>query len=158
MLGPSREVGHRSSRFGVLLEPYLYLSPALVLIALVMFVPLIVGLSYAFQNIAILNPFKTGFVGLDHFRTLLFSDKVFWRSLINTLWWTGGLAVFPVFFGTGPGASLEIAGSLDGALSRRSCFSPGAVPTFLSGLTWAWLFNPVIGPPAPLDGSTRTPQ
>jgi hypothetical protein len=28
------------------LEPYLYLSPALVLLALVMFVPLIVGLSY----------------------------------------------------------------------------------------------------------------
>ena len=25
-------------------------------------------------------------------------------------------------------------------------FLPWAVPTFLSGLTWAWLFNPVIGP------------
>ncbi|NJO38462.1 MAG: sugar ABC transporter permease, partial [Rhizobiales bacterium] len=74
----------------MLLEPYLYLSPALVLIALVMFVPLIVGLSYAFQNIAILNPFKTGFVGLDHFQTLLFQDKVFGRALVNTLWWTSG--------------------------------------------------------------------
>ena len=25
-------------------------------------------------------------------------------------------------------------------------FLPWAVPTFLSGLDWAWLFNPVIGP------------
>jgi multiple sugar transport system permease protein len=25
-------------------------------------------------------------------------------------------------------------------------FVPWAVPTFLSGLAWAWLFNPVIGP------------
>ena len=25
-------------------------------------------------------------------------------------------------------------------------FLPWAVPSFLSGLTWAWLFNPIIGP------------
>ena len=31
-------------------------------------------------------------------------------------------------------------------LAQALCFLPWAVPTFLSGLTWAWLFNPVIGP------------
>ena len=129
----------------MLLEPYLYLSPALILIALVMVVPLIVGLSYAFQNIAILNPFKTGFVGLDHFETLLFEDRIFWRSLGNTLWWTGGSLFFQFFLGLGLALLLnrEFAGR---RVVQAVVFLPWAVPTFLSGLTFAWLFNPVIGP------------
>ena len=142
---PSREAGHRSARLGVLLEPYYYLSPALILIALVMFVPLIVGLSYAFQNIAILNPFKSGFVGLANFETLLFRDKVFWRSLLNTVWWTGGSLAFQFFLGLGLALLLNrpFAGR---RVVQAIVFLPWAVPTFLSGLTFAWLFNPVIGP------------
>ena len=42
-----------------MLEPYWYVGPGLILIALVMIVPLIVGIGYSFQNIQILNPFKT---------------------------------------------------------------------------------------------------
>jgi multiple sugar transport system permease protein len=130
---------------GVLLEPYLYLSPALILIALVMFVPLIVGLSYAFQNIAILNPFKTGFVGLTNFETLLFKDKVFWRSLLNTVWWTVGSLAFQFFLGLG--LALLLNRPFAGRRAVQAIvFLPWAVPTFLSGLTFAWLFNPVIGP------------
>ena len=52
----------------VVLEPYYYVGPGLILIALVMIVPLIVGIGYSFQNIQILNPFKTGWVGLQHYR------------------------------------------------------------------------------------------
>ncbi len=129
----------------MLLEPWCYLSPSLILLLLVMFVPLIVGLSYAFQNIAILNPFKTGFVGLDHFKTLLFNDRVFWRSLVNTLWWTGGSLFFQFFLGLGLALLLNrrFAGR---RIVQAIVFLPWAVPTFLSGLTFAWLFNPVIGP------------
>lgn len=68
-----------------LLEPWLYLSPALLLIALVMIVPLIVGLSYAFQDIQILNPFKKGWVGLKNFEAL-WADRNFWRALGNTFY------------------------------------------------------------------------
>ncbi|MGI9419108.1 MAG: carbohydrate ABC transporter permease [Geminicoccaceae bacterium] len=110
-----------------------------------MFVPLIVGLSYAFQNIAILNPFKTGFVGIANFETLLFKDKVFWRSLVNTVWWTGGSLFFQFFLGLGLALLLNrpFAGR---RIVQAIVFLPWAVPTFLSGLTFAWLFNPVIGP------------
>jgi multiple sugar transport system permease protein len=139
------KAGRRPSILSTLLEPYYYLSPAMVLIALVMIVPLIVGLSYAFQNIAILNPFKTGFVGLDHFETLLFKDRVFWRSLANTLWWTGGSLFFQFFLGLG--LALLLNRPFGGKrIVQAIVFLPWAVPTFLSGLTFAWLFNPVIGP------------
>jgi multiple sugar transport system permease protein len=117
----------------------------LVLLALVMFVPLIVGLSYAFQNILILNPFRTGYVGFDHFKTLLFGDRVFWRALVNTLWWTGGSLSFQFFLGLG--LALLLNRPFSGRrIVQAIVFLPWAVPTFLSGLTFAWLFNPVIGP------------
>src|SRR5262249_3799073 len=32
------------------------------------------------------------------------------------------------------------------AIAQTLVLLPWAVPTFLSGLTWAWLLNPVIGP------------
>jgi multiple sugar transport system permease protein len=129
---------------GLALEPWLYLSPALILIALVMFVPLIVGLSYAFQDIRILNPFATGWVGLAHFEALL-RDRIFYRALGNTLWWTGGSVVLQ--FGLGLGLAMLLNRPFAGRrLVQAVVFLPWAVPTFLSGLTWAWLFNPVIGP------------
>lgn len=141
--GQSARRRFRPSR--VALEPYFYLSPALLMIVLVMILPLIIGLSYAFQNIAILNPFKTGFVGLDHFRTLLFRDRVFWQAIGNTLWWTGASVTLQFFLGLGLAMLLNrpFAGR---RLVQALVFLPWAVPTFLSGLTFAWLLNPVIGP------------
>ena len=136
--------GRLDRLFQLVLEPYYYLSPALILIALVMFVPLIVGLSYAFQNIQILNPFKTGFIGLAHFETLL-QDRIFYRALGNTLWWTGGSLALQFLLGLG--LALLLNRPFGGRkLVQAVVFIPWAVPTFLSGLTWAWLFNPVIGP------------
>jgi multiple sugar transport system permease protein len=126
------------------LEPYCYLSPALVLLALVMFLPLAVGLSYAFQSIQILNPFKTGWIGFAHFETLL-RDRIFYRALVNTLWWTGASVALQFLLGLG--LALLLNRPFGGRkLVQAVVFLPWAVPTFLSGLTWAWLFNPVIGP------------
>jgi multiple sugar transport system permease protein len=137
--------GRTARLFEFVLEPYYYLGPALILIALVMVLPLVVGLSYAFRDIRILAPVSGGFVGFDHFETLLFRDRVFWRSLGNTLWWTGGSLVFQFLLGLG--LALLLNRQFGGRrLVQAVVFLPWAVPTFLSGLTFAWLFNPVIGP------------
>ena len=110
-----------------------------------MVLPLIVGLSYAFRDIRMLAPFAGGFVGFDHFETLLLRDRTFWRALGNTLWWTGGSLVFQFLLGLG--LALLLNRPFGGRrLVQAVVFLPWAVPTFLSGLTFAWLFNPVIGP------------
>jgi multiple sugar transport system permease protein len=124
--------------------PYLYSAPSLVLIAGVMLVPLVVGISYAFRDIVLLNPFSGGFVGLDHFRELS-QDAAFYGALKNTLWWTGASVSLQFIFG------LILALLLDKPFAGRGIvqalvFLPWAVPSFLAGLNWAWLFNPVIGP------------
>jgi multiple sugar transport system permease protein len=147
MVAAPAAMGRPRSRGGwrlARLEPYLYLSPALLALLLVMFVPLIVGLSYAFRNVQIYNPFETGWVGLAHFAALVVDDG-FWNALLNTLWWTGGSLVLQFFLGLGLALLLDrpFAGR---RLVQAIVFVPWAVPTFLSGLAWAWLFNPVIGP------------
>ncbi|GCA51566.1 MULTISPECIES: carbohydrate ABC transporter permease [Sinorhizobium] len=124
--------------------PYLYTAPALILIVTVMLVPLVLGISYAFRDIQLLNPFSGGFVGLDHFRALA-QDQAFFRSLRNTLWWTGASVFLQFAFG------LILALLLDKpfygrAVAQALVFLPWAVPSFLAGLNWAWLFNPVVGP------------
>lgn len=125
-------------------EPYLYSAPALILIVAVMLVPLVVGISYAFRDIQLLKPFSGGFVGLDHFRALG-QDAAFFGALKNTLWWTGASVFFQFTFG------LILALLLDKPFAGRGLvqalvFLPWAMPSFLAGLNWAWLFNPVIGP------------
>ena len=125
-------------------EPYLYSAPSLILIIAVMLVPLVVGVSYAFRDIQLLNPFSGGFVGIEHFRELA-QDKAFYGALKNTLWWTGASVILQFIFG------LILALLLDKPFWGRGViqalvFLPWAVPSFLAGLNWAWLFNPVIGP------------
>jgi multiple sugar transport system permease protein len=141
---PGRVRSRRRGRFSARLEPYLYLSPALLLLALVMVVPLLVGLSYAFRNIQLFNPFATGWVGFAHFGELV-HDASFWHALFDTVWWTGGSLAFQ--FSLGLILALALAKPFFGRrLVQAIVFVPWAVPTFLSGLAWAWLFNPLIGP------------
>lgn len=131
-------------RLALASEPWLYSSPALILIIAVMLVPLALGISYAFRDVRLLNPFSGGFVGLQHFEALA-TDKNFARALKNTLWWAGASVFFQFTLG------LILALLLDRpfrgrAIAQALVFLPWAVPSFLSGLNWAWLFNPVVGP------------
>ncbi|WP_428976951.1 carbohydrate ABC transporter permease [Faunimonas pinastri] len=125
-------------------EPYLYIAPTVILIVLIMLVPLVIGLSYAFRDIQLLDPFSGGFIGLDHFRTL-WTDESFWQAMKNTVLWTFASVALQFLFG------LILAQLLNRPFPGRPViqalvFLPWAVPSFLSGLDWAWMFNPVVGP------------
>ena len=117
------------------LEPYIFLSPGLVLLGLVMFVPVIVGLSYAFRNVQLFDVGNSGWVGPAHFQELV-ADGDFWWALVNTLWWTGGSLAFQFLLGFGL-ALLLFRPFRGRRLVQALVFVPWAVPTFLSGLTWA---------------------
>jgi multiple sugar transport system permease protein len=138
------EVSATGRRFAIGAEPYLYIAPVLILIVVVMLVPLGVGLSYAFRDIQLLDPFSGGFVGFDHFRELK-ADHNFRAALFNTLIWTGASVALQFIFGLILALLLnrEFPGR---RLVQALVFLPWAVPTFLVGLDWAWLFSPVVGP------------
>lgn len=126
------------------LEPYLYSAPSLLLIIATTLIPIVIGISYAFRDIMLLDPTSGGFIGLDHFRELL-SDGSFWNALKNTVYWTAGCIVFQFVFG------LILALLLNREFPGRSIiqalvFLPWAIPTFLVGMNWAWMLNPAVGP------------
>jgi multiple sugar transport system permease protein len=125
-------------------EPWLYVSPTLALLFLVVLIPLAVGLGSSLYNLKVAEPFDTRFVGLGHYRELL-GDANFWQALENTLRWT--FASVALQFTLGFGLALLLERSFPGrGVYQALVFLPWAVPTFLTGYMWAWLFNPVIGP------------
>ena len=138
---PHRGGWARASR---VVEPLFYVAPAVLALCLVMLFPLIVGFSYAFRDIQLLKPFSGGFVGLQHFRTLA-SDRIFFQALGNTLWWTFGSVTFQFALGLILAVLLNRSFPGKGAV-QALVFLPWAVPTFLTGLNFAWLLNPVVGP------------
>jgi multiple sugar transport system permease protein len=137
---------HRSpwQRLAIRSQPYLYCAPALILIAAIMLVPLVVGLSYAFRDLVLLDPMSGDYVGFDHFRDI-WADANFWNALRNTVVWTVTSVALQFVFGLV--LALLLNRPFPGrALVQALVFLPWAVPSFLSGLNWAWLFNPVVGP------------
>lgn len=137
--GASRRLTGRS--VGRMVEPWLYISPALVILIVVLLVPLIVGIGYSFRRF---TAFSSEYVGLDQYRTML-HDPAFGQALFNTVWWTAGSLFFQ--FGLGLCLALLLNREFRGRqIVQAIVFLPWAVPSFLAGLTWAWLFNPVIGP------------
>lgn len=129
------------SRWSAVAEPWLYLSPALVIIVTVLLVPLVIGISYSFWKF---SAFRSEFAGLDQYRRML-TDPDLHTALVNTVWWTIGSLFFQFFLGLG--LALILNRPFYGRkLVQALVFLPWAVPTFLTGLTWAWLFNPLIGP------------
>lgn len=141
---PGKSRARRSFYLSYFVEPYLYIGPALVLIGAVILFPLILGISYSFQSIALLKPFDTGWVGFENYIDL-WTDAKFWRAIENTALWTFGSLAFQ--FSLGLGLALILNTAFPGKrLFQALVFLPWAVPTFLTALTFAWLFNPVIGP------------
>ncbi len=145
-IGPGMTVSPRAAtrRRLVVLEPYLYSAPALLLITVTTLVPIVIGISYAFRHVMLLDPTSGGFAGLDNFRDLL-RDGSFWNALKNTVTWTVSCVAFQFLFG------LILALLLNRPFPGRSIiqpivFLPWAIPTFLIGMNWSWLLNPAIGP------------
>ena len=125
-------------------EPWLYLAPTLLFIFLLVLVPLITGVSYAFYDFDLISGTKQ-FVGLDQFIRILSEDALFTKSLINTLFWTSASLFFQ--FTLGFLLALILNSGFHGKkLVQPILFIPWAVPSFLIGLMWVLMFNPVTGP------------
>lgn len=65
------------------IEPYLYLLPALVLLLLFRFIPIVMSFVISFFDFGVTSIGK--FTGFAHY-SRLFADKEFWQSMMNTLW------------------------------------------------------------------------
>lgn len=72
----------RQAKLGKTMQPYLYLLPAMILIAGLLFVPIFMAIGYSFFDNVIVNP-NPQWVGVENYKAVL-GDKVFQGSMKNT--------------------------------------------------------------------------
>jgi len=130
---------------------YVFLLPTLIAMAVLVFYPLLLGISYSFTD---MNQYNMGnqfvppsykFVGLANYKEVLFSsDSEFWNILLNTVIWTFTNVFF--HFTIGLILALLLNQKIKGrAIYRMLMLVPWAVPSFVSAFAWRWMFNGEYG-------------
>lgn len=124
--------------------PWLFLAPALVILALFTFYPIVCGVALAFADFSLLRHTQEGqlvgpsFVGLENFARL-WRDPYFFKALFNSLKY---LAVVPVI----QILSIAIAVLVDKPFHGRELFRtafyiPVITSVVVVGITWGWVFR-----------------
>ncbi len=125
-------------------QAWFYLAPTILFIFVLVLVPMVTGITYAFYDFDLISGTKE-FVGFDQFFRIFNEDQLFRSSLINTLFWTSSSLFFQ--FTLGLALALVLNSGFRGIrIIQPVLFVPWAVPSFLIGLMWVWMFNPVTGP------------
>jgi multiple sugar transport system permease protein len=119
--------------------PYLLVMPAVLVILLVVFVPVMNALLMSFQSYDLRRPKEIAFIGLQNYGEMLM-DPLFWNAVLRTFLW--------VIFGVG---FQFIFGFILALLLNRYFFARGIVraismvpwvtPGVLIGLMWRWIYD-----------------
>jgi ABC-type sugar transport system permease subunit len=123
------------------IEPYLWVLPALILLAVFVLAPLIFGLYLSFQDWGGMGAMR--FVGLGNYRDA-FSDSTFWASVRNNAVYAVGTVTGKIVL------SLALAVLLNQRLRGRSAyrvilFMPVVMSFIVIGLIWSWIYNYQFG-------------
>jgi raffinose/stachyose/melibiose transport system permease protein len=122
--------------------PWLFLLPILILHAFVVLFPAIQGIYYAFTDWSGIG--RAEFVGLQNFVTMFTTDKAFQAALGRNLQWM-------VFFLIVPFALALFTASLLARVKRGSMFyrtalfMPYILPSIVTATIWRYLYNPRFG-------------
>ncbi len=124
---------------------WLFLSPALMLIGLIIGYPLFLTLNESVLNRNLLKPnAPLKFVGVDNFVWLFTESETFWKAFINSVILTASTLSLTIIIG------ILIAVALNKKIMGRNVLRsitilPYAVPTIVAAIMWEWGFNSVIG-------------
>jgi multiple sugar transport system permease protein len=120
---------------------YLFLAPALLVILGLVAYPFANAVLLTFQAKTAGAPGK--WIGLDNYRELLNMD-VFWRTVFNTIFYTGVSVGIKFVFGLSMALVLNQE-RLFNNLFRSFLLIPWAIPTVISALNWRWIYDDASG-------------
>lgn len=122
---------------------YVFLSPAVFFLLLLIAWPLIEVIWNSFQFSNLVNPDVSGFAGLENFR-YVFANEYFKTALMNTVIWTAVSVAGEYVLGLISALALNqpVRGR---ALFRGIIVIPWVVPIVVAGMTWTWLLTPDYG-------------
>ena len=122
----------------------LMLAPALLLLAVFVFVPVLLVLYGSLFEFGLTSSEWT-FVGLANYARA-FDDPVFWTALKNNLFIVVGSIVLHVGVGTLLAAALDRGITVGGTLMRTIIFAPMVVSSVAVGIVWLIVLDPNVGP------------
>jgi putative chitobiose transport system permease protein len=116
--------------------PYLFLLPAVALIAVFVVYPILAVVYYSFADYDIVRP--PVFIGLRNFQEIL-GDATFWLALTHSLIY---LIVTPTLIALSIGLAIVVNRKLRGIqIYRALYFVPAVSGSIAIGLSWRWLFD-----------------
>src|SRR5215208_5830068 len=116
--------------------PYLFMAPALAVIAVFVLYPIGSVVWYSFTDYDIVRP--PVFVGLDNYAALL-ADDVFWKALGNSVVY---LIATPILIALSIGLAIVVNRELRGIhVFRALYYIPAVSGSIAIGISWRWLFD-----------------
>ena len=120
-----------------------FVLPFLIVYALFLIWPIILGLRMSFFNWTLSGLGSSDFLGLGNYQ-LLFSDSAFWQSLGVTLIFT--IISTPLLIIVSLALALLVNRAIPGqSFFRAVFFAPYILPVSVIVLIWSWLYQPGFG-------------
>lgn len=120
-----------------------FLAPAIVMVALFTYYPLVRGVQMAFRQWNLYDLTNTPWIGWGNFKSLI-GDPLWGTVVGNTVLWVVGSLVPQLLIGFGLALLLRKRFRLRGAY-QALVFFPWAVSGFLIGILFRWMFNSEFG-------------
>jgi arabinogalactan oligomer / maltooligosaccharide transport system permease protein len=149
---PRRPVGARFRRG---FQPYVYLLPALIVMGIITFYPLIFQVWMSFHdfgqiNFRVRNPVPAEFVGLDNYVRIATSklqipNFEFVRLVLFNLWWALSNVVVHVIIGVLIAVVLNTRGLRFRGVYRALFILPVVIPQIIVATVWRNMFDPDAG-------------
>ncbi len=126
------------------IQPYVYLSPAIVIFGVFVVYPILYNLYLSFLNWNMVSPDKE-FVGLTNYATFLTSTE-FLQALLNTVGYIAILLVFCFALPYGISYILGLVVQKGSKFYRAVLFFPSLLSLAVAAIVFQWIFNAVNGP------------
>jgi arabinogalactan oligomer/maltooligosaccharide transport system permease protein len=145
----------RPRRLGRTIQPYLYLVPAFLVMAVITFYPLIFQVWMSFTdfgqvNFRVRNPVPAEFVGLDNYiriaeSRLAIPNFEFIRLVLFNLWWAFSNVVVHLVIGVAIAVVLNTKGLRFKGIYRAIFVLPVVIPSIIVATVWRNMFDPDAG-------------
>jgi multiple sugar transport system permease protein len=125
------------------LMPYAMLAPALAVVLIVVFIPMMEAVVTSLYDLVLFRPNASRFVWFANYVKLL-RDPVFWTALWHTVIWIG--LTVPLQMGLGLVTALLLNREFPWrGLARALVIIPWALPSVVIALMWRWIYDPSTG-------------
>jgi multiple sugar transport system permease protein len=121
---------------------YGFMAPAAILVATLMYWPMIDTFRESLYTTTFINP-KPTFIGLQAYRQL-FGDETFWQVVRNSIVWTAGVVFLQNVGGFLIALLLNQRLPFQGAL-RSLVLLPWVLPGVVAAILWRFMYDPQLG-------------